>query len=137
MFLGKSVGQQFLLSIGVEAPDLAYWGGLWVSKHHWKFKTLSIITYYCLSASPKKAAEHDKLIDWLIDWLCFLLLYLWKDIHASKSGIQYFKGSRGKLMSFDSHLCSLPQLQAYNKDAIGGGNLENIESSVARTLCCK
>lgn len=31
-----------------------------VGKHHCKFKTLLTITYYCLPASPKKAAEQDK-----------------------------------------------------------------------------
>lgn len=87
------------------SPNLAHLGGLWVGKHHGKFKMLLTITYYCLSASPKKAAEHDK-----DSWLTMLPAFiLEKRDSCIKIWNRVILRLLGTLTFSDSHLFSLPQ----------------------------
>jgi hypothetical protein len=77
------------LSTGVGAPDLAHGSGCELanitenSKCYWQSQIPACL---CLLRKLQSMTK-------TLDWLYFLLLYLWKDIHASKFRIEYFKAS--------------------------------------------
>lgn len=96
-------------------------GQLWVGKYHWKFKPRLTTSDSCLSVSPVRKPDMQSMTKTL-NWLRFLLLYLWKEVHASKSGIKLCK-ALGTSMYFDWWFTCLPSSSFYCNNTPRNGRL--------------